>query len=288
MIARSIINRFQNIEEFKNLVESQDDYRLLPITTEYAGRDIHSARVFGMTNITRNRVTMACGPKYPVFGHREALGYVATDIERQGVGIHGGITTLGDITWTHILFDGITAKDDEGKNVEMGVEFVNPMDKKTKFKGHAYTWRQTCSNGAGHKRLFPGLEINESHTVNMSIVVPPIIHDFIDQSLKQTDHMQKMIDGSMKEKVSFNSRAQVVATLSGIFGGITDRHIRGIAANVESLDPTRWDLFNATNGYTSHHAISPVVRELIDERAETFIDMTQRIVPAFVKPAAVD
>jgi hypothetical protein len=280
----STLTRFKTLEEFGRVVEAMDDYRLLPIEAMYADRKIHSARVFGMTNITKNRVTMACGPKYPVFGHREALGYVYRDLSKRGCDVHGEIHTVNDTSWARILFDGIAVKDETDKLVEMGMEFINPMDKKTKFKGHAYTWRQICSNGAGHRHNFPGLEINESHTVNMEIVVPPMINDFVERSLKQTTHMQKMIDDSVKAKVSFDTRQQMTATLTGIFAGISERHVRAISGGIDSLEPTRWQMFNAANYYTSHHNVSPVVREEIDARAEMLINTAYPIVPAVVIP----
>ena len=282
----STVNKFASLDEFVKLVEAQDDYRLLPIWTEYGERKLHSARMFGMTNITRNRVTMATGPNYPVFGHREALGYVAKDLAKKDAEIHGSITTLGDTTWTKILFDGISVKDETDKEVELGMEFVNPMDRKTRFKGHAYTFRQTCSNGAGIRKNFPGLEINESHTKNMEIIVPPMIYDFIDRSMKQKDRLEGMIKDAMAEKVSFQNRPQIVSTLTSIFGAsVAERHIRAIASGVETLEPTRWDLFNAANHYTSHHSVSPIIRETIDMAAESFLDTEMKIVPAYIPKA---
>jgi hypothetical protein len=281
--ALSTISRFKNLDEFGKLVESMDDYRLLPIWTEYADRKVRSARVYGMTNITKNRVTMSCGPKYPVFGHREALGYVFKDLVKKDTEVHGSIVTLGDTTWTKILFDGVSVKDETDREVELGIEFVNPMDKKTRFKGHAYTFRQTCSNGAGIRRNFPGLEINESHTTNMEIIVPPMIYDFIDRSFQQKDRLQGMVKDAIGTKISFVNRPSIVATLTGVFGGVAERHVRGISAHVESLDPTRWDLFNAANFYTSHHQISPVVQEQIDSAAEQFLDPVYQIVPAIAR-----
>ena len=279
--------KFKNLDEFGKIVTEQDDYRLLPISTEYAGRSISTARVFGMTNITKNRVTMATGPKYPVFGHREALGYVYQDLVAKNCEIHGEISALGDTTWTRILFDGISVFDENNNGVELGVEFVNPMDKKTKFRGHAYSWRLWCSNGAGHRHNFPGLEINESHTVNMEIIVPPMIHDFIDRSLQQTDHMQKMIDSATKSKVDFASRKQMFVTMTGIFSGIAERHVNYITLGIDSLEPTRWQMWNAANYYTSHHNVSPNVREEIDVQAEKLLNVQYPIVPAILPPEVV-
>ena len=280
------VNKFANVSEFGALVESRDDYRLLPVYAEYAGHTVSSERVYGMTNITRNRITMACGPKYPVFGHREALGYVLKELESRKMKVHGSISQAGDTTWTKVLFDGIELKDNTDSRVELGVEFVNPMDKKTKFRGYGYTFRQTCSNGAGIKTLLPNVEINESHTEQMLAVVPPMIHDFIGRSLANTNFMQQVITNAMATKVVFESKEQLKATLGGLFFSIAERHVNHIIERVEGLEPTRWDLFNASNFYTSHSAISPTIREQIDVVAESFLAVNRPINPVNIRKVA--
>lgn len=277
-------NKFRNLDEFGKMVASLDDYRILPISTEYAGRGIGTQKVRAMTNITQNRVTMAVGPKYPLFGHREAFGYIYQDLSKRGAEVHGTINVLNDTVWARILFDGIEVKDETDKPVELGISFENPMDRKTTFKGYGYTWRQTCSNGAGVRTLLPGLLITEAHTSDMAARVPPMIYDFVERSMKHKSLFQAMVNRAMVSKISFDSRKQIVATLTGIFGGVTERHVRGIAANVGTLEPTRWDLYNASTSYTSHHAVSPVVQGDIDSRAEQFLNPQFNIVPAYVPP----
>jgi hypothetical protein len=282
LLTTQSINKFKDLDEFGKMVKLLDDYRILPIKANYGDQNIGTDKVRAMTNITHNRVTMAVGPRYPLFGHRQAFGYVYEDLLKRGAEVHGSVTTLGDTAWARILFDNVSVTDETDKPVEMGIEFCNPMDKKTTFKGYGYTWRQTCSNGAGIRKLLPGLEITEAHTVDMQFRVPPMIYDFVERSMKQKAVFQTMVSRAIDSKISFDTRAQLVATLTGVFGGIVDRHVKGIAANIESLTPTRWDLFNASTAYTSHHAISPVIREQIDAKAESFINPMFQIVPAYM------
>ena len=278
----SVINKFGSVDEFGEMVQKLDDYRILPITAAYGEHAIGTTRVRAMTNITHNRVTMAVGPKYPLFGHRQAFGYVFEDLKKRGAEVHGAITTLGDTVWARILFDGVEVMDETDKPVEMGIEFRNPMDKKTTFKGYGYTWRQTCSNGAGIRKILPGLEITEAHTADMQFRVPPMIYDFVERSMKHKQVFQGMVARAIGSKISFDTRAQLLATLTGVFPGIVDRHVKGIAANVQTLEPTRWDLYNAATAYTSHHPVSPYVREEIDARAESFINPMFQIIPAIM------
>jgi hypothetical protein len=224
---------------------------------------------------------MTVGENYPVFGHKDALGYVEKELVRTGCNVHGFIDTHGDRTYTRILFDGVTVNDADSK-VELGISFENPMDRKTRFKGYGYTWRQICSNGAGIKKMLPVMEINERHTADMAIRVPPMIHDFIEASLKQTDHLQRLIDDSTKVTITFESPEQRFATLSEIFEGVSERHVKRISDHVDVLNPTRWELFNASNYVTSHYSVSPDVRSFIDRQAEKFIDTRVPIVPVVV------
>jgi hypothetical protein len=275
------VERFSNLNEFGSVIEGLDDYQSLPITVKIGDREL-TGKVRGMTNITDGHITMAVGEKYPIFDHKLALGYVEKELQRRSCSVHGNVTIVGDTTYSHILFDGLTVNDKDSK-VELGVEFVNPMDKKTRFLGHGYTWRQICSNGAGIKSMLPNLLISERHTSNMSATVPVLIHEFIGNSLEQTNHMQVLIDNASKMEVVFESPQQVYETLKYHFDGVTERHIKRIAEQVTTLKPTRYDLFNASNYVTSHYSISPDVRSEIDRKAELFINTGVPFTPVKVE-----
>lgn len=281
-------DRFSNLSEFGSVIENLDDYRSLPISTTVGDRTVSSEKLHGMVNVTStpNRITMTIGDKYPVFGHRESLGYVIKELQRRSCNVHGFVDTIGDRTFTRILFDGLLVKDKES-NVELGVSFENPMDRKTRFKGYGYTFREICSNGAGIKTMLPMMEINERHTADMCIRVPVMIHDFIGHSLEQTNHMQTLIDNSMKVTVEFESPEQIFETLKVHFDGITERHVKKIAEQIDTMTPTRWDMFNASNYVTSHYAIKPDVRSEIDRKAERFINMNFPFRPVKVEVKVV-
>lgn len=269
---------FKNLSEFGSIIENLDEYASLPVTTHVAGIEVSSEKVRAMVNTTHGRITMTVGEKYPVFGHKDALGYVEKELIARNCGVHGFVDTFGDRTYTRILFDGVVVNDDDSK-VELGISFENPMDRKTRFKGYGYTWRQICSNGAGIKKMLPIMEINERHTTDMAIRVPPMIHDFIGDSLAQSNHMQVLIDSSMKVRVSFESPEQKYETLKNHFDTISERHIKRIADHLDTLTPTRWDMFNAANYVTSHYSVAPDVRSEIDRKAELFIDTRIPIIP---------
>lgn len=275
-------NSFSNLSEFGSIIEGLDSYESRPIHVIASdSRDIGSDRVHGMVNITQNRVTMAVSRDYPVFDHKTALHYVEKELIDGKIDVHGFIDTIGDRTYSRILFDGLNVNDGDSK-VEIGMSFENPMDRKTRFKGYGYTWRQICSNGAGIKRMLPIMEINEKHTKQMEILVPPKIHDFVKAVLGQTNHMQGLIDGSMKQKVTFESNEQLLETLKAIYSNITERHVKRIANKIAQdigLEPSRWDMFNASNFMTSHSPVTPDVRSEIDRIAEMFLDVNVPITP---------
>jgi len=273
----SKIEKFENLGEFAAILSTMDDYRTLPIFTEYGGTIIRNERIKAMTNITKRRICMPVGKDYPVFGHRESLGYVYKELEARKCDVHGRVETVDDRTYTRILFKGLEVTDGTDSRVELGVSFENPMDRKTKFKGFGYTFRQTCSNGNGIKTMLPQMEINESHTVDMLNRVPPIIHDFIGRSLENTNFLQVIVTKAMASTVSFDSREQLLNTMLGQYGNVSERHVKNITNGIDTLNPTRWDMFNASNFYTSHRAISPEVRADIDAVAESFLNVSRPI-----------
>lgn len=273
------MDRFESLKEFFNLIDGLDEYASLPANAVFGERTISNENVRVIANVTKNHLCMAVGKNYPVFGHREALTFVAREIEKTSTDVHGSLQTVGDRTYTRILFKGVDVLDAKDSKVELGVSFENPMDKKTTFRGYGYTFRQTCSNGAGLKTMLPNMEITEAHTRDMMTRVPPVIHDFIERSLRQTNHLQTLIDNATKEKIVFESREQLKDTMLFLFDGISPRHIKRITDEVQTLTPTRWDLFNASNYVTSHYAVSPDVRSDIDKIAESFINQARRIDP---------
>lgn len=279
------IERFSNLDEFGSVVENLDDYQSLPITVKIGDKEV-SGTIRAMTNVTDGHITMAVGKKYPVFDHKTSLGYVIKELETRSCNVHGNVTVVGDTTFTHILFDGLKVKD-LSSDVELGVEFVNPMDKKVRFLGHGYTFRQICSNGAGIKTMLPHLLISEKHTTDMTIRVPPMIHDFVGQSLGQSSHMQNLIDGSTKIHIQFNDEEQKYETLKVHFDGVVERHIKRIAEQIDTLNPSRWDLFNASNYVTSHYSVAPDIRSEIDRKAELFINPTFIINPVIIQAKPV-
>jgi hypothetical protein len=63
------------------------------------------------------------------------------------------------------------------------------------------------------------------------------------------------------------------------FEGIAEKHMKGVISQLKSLEPTRWDMFNATTFYTSHTAVSMDIRDRIDDIAERFINVNKQITP---------
>jgi hypothetical protein len=276
----SKVDKFESLQDFEGIVANLDNYARLPLFAEDEFGRFESKRVHGIVNLRTRNVTMPCGPEYPVFGPREAYGLVVADLKERGLThIHGRLETVGERTKATVLFDDLKVIKDDKDGVELGIGFKNPMDRKTSFKGNGYTWRQYCSNGAGVKTLLPQLEVNEQHTTTMLHRLPAIMHQFVDESLRQTNLLQTLVTKAMEQKVVFESREQFEATMMLEFDGVAEKHIKAIMANIKSLEPTRWDMFNATTYYTSHSAVSMDIQDRIDDVAERFLNVTRRINP---------
>jgi hypothetical protein len=136
--------------------------------------------------------------------------------------------------------------------------------------------------------MLPMMEINEKHTSDMCVRVPVMIHDFVGASLEQTNHMQNLIDQSMKVTVAFESPEQIFETLKVHFNGISERHVKHIAEQLQDdMTPSRWSIFNACNFVTSHYGIKPDIRSEIDRRAELFINPAIPFYPVKVEVKVV-
>jgi hypothetical protein len=274
------VEKFESLQDFEGIVANCDTYARKQLFAEDEFGRLTSKRVNGMCNMSKRHVTMAVGPEYPVFGHREAYGLVINDLKQRGISkIHGRVETDNDRTYTTILFDDLKVVKDDKDGLELGVYFSNPMDRKTSFKGHGYTFRQWCSNGAGMKTLLPELEINERHTSTMTHSLPAIMAKFIEDSLKQTNILQVLVNRSMESKVVFESREQFEATMNLEFEGIAEKHMKGVISQLKGLEPTRWEMFNAATFYTSHTAIPVDIRDKIDTISEKFINVARPINP---------
>jgi hypothetical protein len=273
------IDKFESLQDFEGIVSNMDDYARKPLFAEDEVGRYTSKRVHGMCNTTKRHITMACGAEYPVFGHKDAYGLVVNELKNRKIQVHGRVETMGDRTYAHILFNDLKVIKDDKDGLEIGISFKNPMDRKTSFKGNGYTFRQWCSNGAGMKTLLPQLEINERHTTDMPHSIPAIMANFIDEALKQTNHLQVLVTKAMDTKVVFESREQFEATMNLEFEGIAEKHMKAVLSSLKSLEPTRWDMFNATTFYTSHTAVSPDIRDRIDDIAERFINVSKPLTP---------
>lgn len=268
------VDKFDTLSDFKGIIANMDDYAKHPLFAEDDQGRMASKKVYGIVNMSKRHVCMPVGPQYPVFGHRQAYGLVEEALTERKVEIHGKMETLGDRSYCNILFTDLKCVKDDKDGMDVGISFENPMDRKTCFKGAGYTFRQWCSNGAVAKTLLPVMEINESHTTNMLHRVPSIIGNFIADSLAQTNVMQVIVQKAMETQVHFESRESLEATMTVAFDGVAERHMKGVLGNVKSLNPTRFDLFNATTYYTSHAPVSPDIRSKIDAISERFVNVS--------------
>jgi hypothetical protein len=277
---------FSEIGGFGEIISHMDTYKKLPLTASDESGGYRNEKVFGMINTTRRHVTMAVGKQYPVFDHRTAYGMIANELENRKVPCHGKIQTVGDRVYADIVFDEAKHMKEPGTDgLDVGISFSNPMDIKTSFKGSGYTYRIVCANGMRAKSLLPSMEISEWHTSNMLNQIPSIIAKFVEASLNQTNHLEYLMKKSMETKMVFINREELEATMANEFTGIADRHLKGVLKEIKTLEPTRWDMFNASTFYSSHHGLSREVTDKLDTISEKFLNVSKPI--PIVNPALV-
>jgi hypothetical protein len=280
---------FSNVGELESILGGMDSYEVLPAVVYHENFLAGLAGKVGiMTNTTKKRHCMPTSMEYPVFDHKTAFGFVAAGVrKREGAGIHGTVETWQDRAYLTAMFDEIKLTDGNDSVVEMGFKLENAMDRKIAFRGDGYTERLVCSNGAKARNILPGFVIHEWHTSDMTRRVPPVIEVFMNGLLSKAGYLQEAINTAMASKVVFETQESLELTMLATYDGISDRHVKKIVEQIESLSPSRWDMYNAASFYTSHNMkLSPDVRNNIDDISSKFLSLSNAITP--IKPAVVE
>lgn len=274
---------FSNVGELEAILSTMDDYDVLPAVVYHEnflqGLD---GKVGIMTNLTKKRQCMPTSLNYPVFDHKTAFGYVVNSVRKRGGGIHGHIETWADRAYLSGMFDDIRIVEgtDADGIVELGFHLENAMDRKIAFVGDGYTFRLRCSNGAMARSVLPAFMIHEWHTINMEQRVPPVLEKFLNGLLEKAGYLQEVVNIAIATTVKFETQESLSATMEVQYEGISNRHIRSIVEQIKTLEPSRWDMYNAASYVTSHkEGISPDIRNKIDDVSSKFLNMTEVITP---------
>ena len=273
---------FADVGELESILGGMDSYEVLPAVIYHEKfPEGKTGKVGIMTNTTKGRQCMATSLEYPVFDHKTAFGFVAGAIRRrEGAGIHGSVETWQDRAYLTAMFDEIKLTDGNDSFIELGFHLENAMDRKIAFKGDGYTMRLMCANGAKATSILPQFVLHEWHTADMEQRVPPVIGEFMMGLLSKAGYLQEAINAAMGSKVVFETQESLEATMIVAYEGISDRHVKKIVEQIASLEPSRWDMYNAASYYTSHNAkLSPDIRSNIDDISSKFLNMTQVITP---------
>ena len=272
---------FSDVGELEAILSTMDDYEVLPAVVYHErfpeGID---GKVGIMTNVTKKRHAMPCSMQYPVFDHKTAFGFAAESVRRREAGIHGYVETWMDRAYLTGLFDEVKLTDGNDSIIEMGFHLTNAMDRKIAFSGDGYTMRLICANGAKATEILPQFVIHEWHTIDMEQRVPPVINAFANGLLSKAGYLQTAINDAIAAKVKFETQESLDATMMETYNGISPRHIQKILEQIKTLEPSRWDMYNAASYYTSHNMkMSPDIRSNIDDISSKFLNMTQVITP---------
>jgi hypothetical protein len=282
------IQMFANVGELETILEGMDSYEVLPAVIYHEKfPEGKTGKIGIMTNTTKGRQCMATSMEYPVFDHRTAFGFAAASVRKREAGIHGKVETWQDRAYLTGMFDEVKLTDGNDSVVELGFHLENAMDRKIAFKGDGYTYRLICANGAKATEILPQFVLHEWHTIDMEQRVPPVIEAFANGLLAKAGFLQEAINVAMASKVVFETQESLAATMLVAYEGISPRHISKITDQIKSLEPSRWDLFNAASYYTSHNEkLSPDIRNNIDDISAKFLNQSNVLTP--VQPAIVE
>ena len=218
---------------------------------------------------------------YHEYQHKDVVTRVAEHMQKSQLSGHGKIYNYGDTMKLEILFDNIALINDpqgRGKGIAPGVIFRNSYNKANSVTGYGYFLRLICTNGMTMRQLIPELRFSERHTLSIIEKLPTAIENFTVGLLSRSKLIETTIKIASEVKVPFSNREQRLQTIVAL----VEHNKVGemIEKNLTSLEPTKWDIYNAITQVLSHERMGETVKEKIEKISEKVLSPTYTVIPA--------
>ena len=223
---------------------------------------------------------------YHEYQHKDVVTRVAEHMQKAQLTGHGKIYNYGDTMKLEILFDNIALIHDpqgKGKGIAPGVVFRNSYNKANSVTGYGYFLRLICTNGMTMRQIIPELRFSERHTLSIVEKLPSAIESFTVGLLSRSKLIETTIKIASEVKVPFSNREQRLQTIVAL----VDHNKVGemIEKNLTSLEPTKWDIYNAITQVLSHERVGETVKEKIEKVSEKILSPSYTVIPAVMVTA---
>lgn len=220
---------------------------------------------------------------YHEYQHADVVHKVVDSLTKAKLVSHGHIYDNGDTIKIQLLFDNITFIKDpagKGKGIQPGAIFRNSYNKQNSVTGSGYFMRVICTNGMVMRQLIPELKFSERHTSSIVEKLPSAIDNFTTALLSKSKLIETSIDIASKVQVQFSNREQRLLTIVAL----VEHNKVGemIEKELETLNPTKWDIYNAITKIATHERIGETVREHMERVSEKILSPAYTIMPMVV------
>jgi hypothetical protein len=234
--------------------------------------------IINMNSLTRSAVVSDI---YHEYQHKDVVDRVVQTMTKAQLQGHGHIYDNGDTIKIQILFDGIAFIKDPsgmGKGIQPGAIFRNSYNKANSVTGSGYFMRVICTNGMVMRQMIPELRFSERHTLSIIDKLPQAIENFTMGLLSRSKVIETTIDIASKVHVQFNTREQRLQTIAALVEHTKVGEL--IDAQLTTLNPTKWDIYNGITQVLSHERVGETVKERIEKVSERVLSPGYTVVPA--------
>jgi hypothetical protein len=217
---------------------------------------------------------------YHEYQHYDVVSKVAETLNHAKVEAHGSIYDAGDRMALAIFFDNIEALKDptSDKGIKIGALFRNSYNRQNSVTGAGYFMRLECLNQMYFGSMVKELKFSERHTGSIVHELPSSIQDFTDNLLMMSKFIGKAIENSATIQVKFETRDQKLLTMQSLVDHV--KWGEKVSERLDTLTPTKWDIYNALTEVTSHESMGETARAKLEKLSEKVLAPTYKVIPS--------
>lgn len=283
---------FGSLKELGDLAESLDVCKrqpsvyLDPHTQKY---EVDESRM-DIVNLRSADRSAVVSNYYKEYQHKDVINHLSGTLNKAQLQAHGTLYNYGDRIRVNLFFDNVkgirdpTNPDDTDKlnprGITIGARFKNSYNKQNSVTGSGFFMRVACTNGMVVRNMIPELSFSERHTKSIVTELPMSIQRFTDNLLARAKFVGEAIELAAQTRVKFSTREQRLQTIVAMVEHSKVGEL--IEAQLTSLEPTKWDIYNAVTYVTSHERMGETVRDRVENFSERILRKSYTIVPAVV------
>ena len=277
-------HKFNNMVELASIADSLDRCQRVDSTFEspLTHERVNDTKRRDIINLSTGQRSAVVSNVYHEYQHADVISEVAASLNKAQIEGHGFVYDAGDRIMAAIFFDNIEALKDprSEKGIKIGAMFKNSYNKQNSVTGSGYFMRLECLNQMYFGNLIHELKFSERHTGSIVEALPISISDFTDNLLMRSKLVASSIKIANEVVVEFNNREQRLQTMIAMVDHAKVGEL--IEGQLKTLEPTKWDVYNAITAVTTHERMGDGVRERIQKVSERILSPTYTIIPAIV------